>query len=146
MSNIVNLSVAANDDRTQRYWETHSKKQLYLDAGLRLRTLRRHLGHTPESFADALGMTKRAYLPYEKGQRNGHVWTRVIFRIVGLDLPYPVSLDWLITGKDRPGGDRKDNHHPLFIFPDNVVRSMRPLPLVTERSGNVVTVDFIGAS
>ena len=123
-----------------------AKEQFYLDSGLRLKVLRRHLGHTPESFAAALGMTKgSSYLPYEKGQRGDRGWTRMVFRIRDLDLPQPVSWNWLFAGEYCRDGERNDNR-PVFRHPDN---SYRPIPArrrVTDRSGNVVTVDFIGPS
>ena len=88
--------------------------------------MRRHLGHTPKSFAAALGMSKAAYLPYEKkGQRGERGWTAMVPRIVYLGLPRPVSLNWLFTGEEYPGAERNDDL-PLFLFPDGVGRSIRP--------------------
>ena len=121
------------------------KGEAYLDISKRLRVLRRHLGRTPESFAAALGMSKTAYLPYEKGQRGKREWTNMVPRIVYLGWSRPVSLNWLVTGEDGPGGERNDDL-PLFIFPDGVCRPLPKKPLITDRSGNVVTVKFGCAS
>ncbi len=43
------------------------ERQFYKDVSYRLGVLRRHLGHTPQSFAAGLGMTVRAYIAYERG-------------------------------------------------------------------------------
>ena len=71
------------------------EKQFFKDFGYRLGVLRRHLGHTPQSFAAALGMTVRAYLAYERGERTSSGWWRVIRGVVPLT---GISCDWWFTG------------------------------------------------
>lgn len=122
-----------------------AKEQFYLESSRRLKILRRHSGHSPQGFATRLGMTKGAYLSYEKGQRGFRGWRNMLYRMVHLTLPMPVSLGWLVTGQEGHGRKRNDNR-PLFRFPDGSFRPMRPRPCVTARTGNVVVVEFGGAS
>ena len=121
-----------------------SKAQFYRGCSLRLGVLRRHLGHTPGSLAAELGMTKRAYSAYERGERSAQGWTRMLHRFLGLNSPNPVSLDWLFLGKHSFSGGERDDSRPEFQFPDH--QPQRARPVITGRSGNLVTVDFIGAS
>ena len=94
-------------------------QQFYKDLSYRLGVLRRHLGHTPQSFAAALGMTVRAYIPYERDERT-QGWMRVmcgVFELTG------VSVDWFLSG--RPDGfddsSPRNDRQPLF-------QDGRPIP------------------
>lgn len=82
------------------------KVEFYRAFGRRLAVLRRHLGETPEQFATRLGMTKRAYLPYELGKRRGYGVTNLVLRA---GQSTGVSLDWLMAGgyPDGPKNDRR---------------------------------------
>lgn len=76
------------------------------EVGERLGYLRRYLGHEPDAFAASLGMTTRAYLPYERGERRqGAAWLRVLLAACERT---GVSLDWLL----RADGSR----HPQFLY------------------------------
>ena len=71
-----------------------------VETGTRLASLRRILGYTPDSFAALLGMSRRAYLAYERGQRTqSAAWLRVgraAHDATG------VSFDWLFVGPPDP--------------------------------------------
>ena len=102
-------------------------KQLLKDISYRLGVLRRHLGHTPQSFAAALGMTVRAYIAYERGERTGRGWLGVMFGLFDLT---NVSADWLFTGLPSAADDstRRNDQRPLFS-------GGRPMPPAVRLAG-----------
>ena len=111
----------------------------------RLRVLRHHIGQTPEAFAERLGLSKRAYLAYERGRRRSPGWTNLIYPLLD---ETGVSLDWLFLGRSNLTGVRNDNRPRL-------IAGMRALAAEGEThrrrasvkaDGNVLTVDFIGPS
>ncbi len=60
----------------------------------RLRTLRLHMGWTPEEAAARLGIPRRRYLAHEGGS-----WPRrYVDVLVGMAKMTGVSCDWLMTG------------------------------------------------
>lgn len=87
----------------------HNRNSGYRTAGRRLRVVRQHLGYSPAMLASKLGLTERAYLAYERGQRT-RGWNKLIYPIIDAT---GVSLDWLF---DRDESGRNDNR-PIFSSP-----------------------------
>lgn len=72
------------------------ESQFARDAAFRLAKYRNSRGESPEVFAARLGMTARAYMAYERGERHGWGWTHLTARLAQSDLP--ISLGWLFCG------------------------------------------------
>ncbi len=86
---------------------TDDDRTMSLEIGARLAVLRQYLGHTPGSFAATLGVTRRAYLEYERGKRvRWGDFARVLSERTG------VSLDWLFSGCRRV--ELRSDERPLF--------------------------------
>ena len=90
-------------------------QQFYKDVSCRLGVLRRHLGHTPQSFAAGLGMTVRAYVAYERGERTRQGWFGVLLGVVKLT---GVSVDWFLHGKVNCLDDSSPRNDRRPVFQD----------------------------
>ena len=108
-------------DRKQRP-PSPEEQQFYKDCSHRLVVLRQHLGHSPQSLAAGLGMTVRAYIPYERGERTGQGWLGMMYGLFELT---GVSVDWLFTGLPSIADDstRRNDRRPLL-------QGGRPMPPV----------------
>ncbi len=90
---------------------TDDERAFYREAGERLAVLCCYLGHSPESFAAMLGLKRRAYVAFERGER-GCGWAELA-RV--LSERTNVSLDWVFTGclgVHHPAG--RNDRRPLF--------------------------------
>ncbi|MFC5732155.1 helix-turn-helix domain-containing protein [Cytobacillus gottheilii] len=70
--------------------------------------LRKENNKTQEDLAKLLGVTRPAYTAYESGKRNPDYES-----LIKLSEYYDVSLDFLLTGKEKDGETEKGN---LFFF------------------------------
>ena len=69
------------------------RKELIPEIALRLKKMRKVLGHSGPQMADALGIRKSSYYRNEKGQSSPDLWTyHYLGRYFG------VNLNWLIYG------------------------------------------------
>ncbi len=96
------------------------------DISCRLCVLRRHLGHTPQSFAAGLGMTVRAYVAYERDERT-QGWMRMMCGVLELT---GVSVDWFLTGKIDSQDDSSPRNDRCPVFQDG-----SPIPPVVRLAG-----------
>lgn len=125
MQNVVHIPTGANDN-SARLGDIPNKREFYRKTGIRLCTLREHLGKSPDEFADIWGITTRSYLAYERGERT-RGWT--CYKLYLLGDATKVSLDWLFTGRVGWSGPR-DDARPVFYAPGQGYHTRPALKLV----------------
>ncbi len=82
---------------------TDDERAFNREAGARLAVLRRHLGHTPATFAEMLDISVRTLCARERGERV--YWGRFLESVLDAT---GVSASWLFNGDTGPETPRND--------------------------------------